>query len=259
MAIYKDLEKQVEIFEEELKRMQSGILRDLENYVNSTFKTKNGKYILDEGTDLTVDMTAKLQEVLAENGYYETVNEQLFDFNQEILANRLGEFPRIAPDFATEQLDALLRANFETLSGVSANTGNNLKRLLINSLVQNESVSQLAQKFSDELEKNLINHSATLMRTSRRMYYQEIENVIAESIDDEIIWVYAGAPLQGNSHQECIWALTAKPHTPYFTQAEKEEFEAGTLPAGLDRSAVRYNCQHYFQITSLTRKEYEKK
>ena len=134
-----------------------------------------------------------------------------------------------------------LKKDFGGFSKTTFDSINSLQKLEFNSVGQDgmseilkvlngqvavgASRTQAIKTLKKTLNRNIVRYSETYVETAKNMFNQEVNNKIAKDVGFDGIWEYIGAPLQANSHLECIWALTKKPKAPYFTTAEKIKFE----------------------------------
>jgi len=136
--------------------------------------------------------------------------------------------------------------NIRTAQGVSA-----IRSALTQAVVFGQPIEVAAASVKKALAS--IGHDAlTDMVTAQRQYLQDAEDEGAAQAQDilglddsDLVYRYEGAPLQDNSHPECVWALSEKPDAPYFTAAERDEFESG---GGYPHGEPRWNCQHEFVL-----------
>jgi hypothetical protein len=196
---------------------------------------------------------------LEKAGYYDLA-KQFTRNNKDFTTVQIKEMATRFKD-AASYYGALEKTVFKGLQNMQYNgmtvlgstRVNAITEALYNSVIAGTSNAQLQVVLEKQLDM-FGQYAETYIRTAKREYSQQTEFEIARDAGiEDVIWEYIGAPLQDNSHEECIWALTEKEHAPYFTTAEMEEFQAG---GGLEHTEPRWNCQHIFGITDMTMEEY---
>jgi uncharacterized protein YukE len=154
--------------------------------------------------------------------------------------------------FDNNSLNAMIQMQYLGIETVQAQAVDAIKSATITYINTPTTIDKLLQDLQGRIDQ-LEAHTKTQLNTFYREYSQTLENQIAEQIgfgeNKDDIWEYSGAPLQDNSHDECVWALTQKQGAPYFTNEEKIAFESGGL---YSHSEPRWNCQHDFVMTNLT-------
>ena len=237
-----------------IESLNSDIIKFLNKYVADLYYV-NG--VLDSTDIRNVQrVSAFASDFINEFGdeYAELVTEISEDIKRNINST-LAKARNTNPDlkdlkFDKASIEALLQLNVQELYNINSTLATELQSRLIQSIVIGLPQSDLMTQLEKYTDLNFKNKISTLYSTLENTYQQKTEDILASQIEFDGIWEYIGAPLQANSHKECVWALTEKPNAPYFTTKEKEEFEAGTYPPHLEgRSSIRYNCQHYFIMT----------
>ena len=241
------------------------VIRKLSNYLNSGIKltTEAGLIVptVDNFENIAI-VSGELLEQLEKSGYYNLIRE-FSQNNTDFTAQQIKEMGKRFQGADTylgaiegTTLSGLQNMQYEGMAVLGQSRIGAISQVLYDSVLAGTSNAVLTGNLKSQLG-NLSRYSETYLRTAKREYSQQTEFEIAKAagIDrDETIWEYIGAPLQDNSHAECVWALLDKPHAPFFTTAEMEEFQAG---GGYDHMEPRWNCQHIFGITDLTIEEYE--
>jgi hypothetical protein len=257
--------------------LPTNLERDLDSVIKTLQKTVD-KYVLsltdkiDLKTELKMTeinaMVDGLYQALEQSGYNTTVMKSLADLqktNAKYLADIKARIPASAIEsfskFDQKSLNGLIKMQWLGIETVQAQSIDAIKQAVIQHIITPSSTASLISQVESKIDQ-LRNHTLAQINTFYREYGQQLENQVAEQIgfgeDKDDIWVYTGAPLQENSHKECIWALREKDGAfgddmnAYFTDAEKEEFEAGGL---YEHTEPRWNCQHRFQITNVTKAE----
>jgi hypothetical protein len=158
--------------------------------------------------------------------------------------------------FDTQTIRSIQAMDYGKLQGVAEKFIAGVGDKFVNSVATGQQFSTLLDETVKQAER-FKNEALTQINTMQNVFRQNLEDKLAEEIgfDNTNVWIYMGAPLQANSHKECIWALTQKAAAPYFTNEEKEEFERGGGPLTIVHGEPRWNCQHNFFMTSLTLKE----
>lgn len=234
------------------------VIEDLNREIKSALNfDMNGGIIIEnnKNIDLAIRSQLELAAALKESGYY-TLAAKAVAENKKYIAERLANFSIDEFGMTTKQtLDGLLRLDYGKMQTVSSKLIPSVKQKIFDSVITGKSYSQLLLDIDSDLER-FKNEALTQLRTIRREFRQNVEDNIAEEIgfgeEKDDIWEYAGAPLQANSHAECIWALTQKKGAPYFTDEEKKLFQSGGL---YPHTEPRWNCQHNFFITDKKYKE----
>ena len=247
----------------DFEKQMTVVINNLRQFINYSAKfTMESGFILpvEENFESIIQMSSQLITELKKAGYYDLIRK-FSKNNKEFTAVQIQEMAKrfsgaITYYGAIEKtvLSGLQNMQYQGMVVLGQSAVNNIASSLYNSVLTGSTNQQLII----QLEKNLdtmSRHAETYLRTAKREYSQQTEFEIArEAGITDIIWEYIGAPLQDNSHPECIWALTEKIHCPFFTTAEMEEFQAG---GGHDHTEPRWNCQHIFGITDMTFGEYK--
>jgi len=156
---------------------------------------------------------------------------------------RVKSLPSV--DYSLNNIRKQLDLGIEKLYNINMDIAEQLRDQLLLTIVSGGSKDGLLNVADKIIDRAGVNYE-TLYRTYENGYYQLVERELAKELGYDGLWVYVGAPLQDNSHPECVWVLEER-GSVLFTKDEMERFEAGTYPEHLiGRSAVRYNCQHYF-------------
>ena len=255
------IDSQVTRFNTQMER----VIKKMSNFLNSSIKmtTESGLIVpVAENFDNVSVVAGELIQALEDAGYYDLINK-FSQNNSDFTAQQIKEMGKRFKGASTyygaiekTSLNGLKNMQYEGMASLGQNTLNSISTALYDSVLAGTSNAQLTSKLGKELGK-LGRYAETYVRTAKREYSQQTEYEILRAADidrGETIWEYIGAPLQDNSHAECIWAITEKIHAPFFTTAEMEEFNAG---GGLDHTEPRWNCQHIFGITDMTVAEYE--
>jgi len=235
----------------------------------SDFLNKNIKFTMDRGFIMPIEanfkniamVSGELITELEKAGYYDLIKE-FSKNNKDFTAAQIKEMGKRFADAKTYYgalentvFKGLQNMQYQGMAMLGSNRVGAITEALYNSVIAGTSNAQLIVSLEKQLDI-FGRYAETYIRTAKREYSQQTEFEIArEAGITDIIWEYIGAPLQDNSHPECVWALTEKEHAPYFTTAEMEEFQAG---GGLDHTEPRWNCQHIFGITDMSFEEYEK-
>jgi hypothetical protein len=126
---------------------------------------------------------------------------------------------------------------------------NTLREIVVSGLPLENALSVI-EKVSDRLEQ----YTSTYINTSRRILSQTITDLTAKNLKEdtgEVFFQYFGAKPDDKIRNECLIGLgeiksADYPNAPYFTEEEKERFEA--------EFGIRWNCRHEFVI--ITEKKY---
>lgn len=256
-------QKNLADFEKGIVQIQKQLLSNIK-FTMGDLNLKNGKF-LNASDDIkeAILQLNNIDEALEQSGYYKFIQDEILK-QKEYFKIRSGEIQKQFKSlggFDANAVDGFLQAEFITLQDVGTSAANAVKQTLLQSVTTGLDFDEAVNLIASKLDTNLTRYAETWYRTAFNEYTQKVEDNLAEAIgfgdDEDDIWEYMGAPLQDNSHEECIWALTEKDHCPFFTNEEKEAFETGTAYPG-QPSPPRYNCQHKFNITNMTYEEYKK-
>ncbi len=245
-------------FEKNLAKIMTKLENKIEKFVGKLDSVKGNLTVTKENLSQSVVLYNEIQETLKKAGYGEIVSNTLFD-NKNMIKERslaVGKFKEMGK-FDKTILTNLVNVQYGEIMALEVDAARAVKATLMNQVIAGVSRKDAISMLKKQLDTKLRSYTETYVRTAKQQFTQQVEDEIAKSIDfgkeKNDIWEYAGADLQDNSHDECIWALTSKEHAPYFTNAEKEEFEAG---GGFEHTEPRWNCQHNFFITDMTYEEY---
>ena len=252
------METQNEVFEKQMALVIRRLTRQI-NKILDKFKTEEGMLLIGENANRTILIAKDLEKALKNSGYYELAEKTLKQ-NKRLMDLRLGELKDVLNrkrlgGIDTNTLNGLLKMNFEGMQGISASNVAAIRETVFNSVNLGLPVSTLREELVSKLGR-FEQHANTYIRTGKRIFTQQVEDNVAENIKfgedkEEDFYEYIGAPLQHNSHKECIYVLTQRPDN-LFTQAEKDEFDSGMVD-GLSFDPMRYNCQHVMAISNRKR------
>jgi len=256
MDIFEYIDTQINEFNVELDSVIDDILFETEDYL-SRFVIEEGSIIPHKNYSKLTNFKSFFTKTVTAAGFY-TVGEsvinghkQLYNEVKKITAKTLG---KKIPDININIVQSLQKLDYSKYGNLADELINAIDTV-VKQDVQN---GQLYKTMIDNIRKQLGKfqfRAETYVRTVKKDFTQTIQNELARKIkfgkDDNDLWEYFGAPLQSNSHDECVWALRTRPN-PYFTQAEKDEFLRG---GGYPHSEPRWNCQHIFVMTDKKRGE----
>ena len=256
------LEKQNAYFEKQIDKILTKLSAEIKKLIK--FDTVGGA-VLDNNDNLrrAVVIKKQIENALRDMGYFSLVQKSLDD-NGVVFEQRLAEVTKLLnvdklANIGKGTLRSLNKVYYDKLSGVADKFIAGIQDKIYNNVLLGQQYSTLIDDTLKAAE-SFKNEALTQMRTIKQNFIQQTEDELAEQIgfgeEEDDIWAYVGAPLQDNSHKECIWALTEKLHTPYFTNAEKDMFLSGSTGT-FSFDPVRWNCQHVFNMTDLTYEEYE--
>lgn len=244
----------------------ASIIRAFSSKLNASFKFTTVKDVIvpiEENFEQVAIIAGELAESLTNAGYYDLVKEFTSnndDFTVQQIKDMSKRFKKAKTYYGAIEpttLSSLKSMQYNGMADLGVTRLNTIKSALFQSVLAGTSRETLIANMEKQMQI-LEREATTYLRTAKREYSQQVENQIAKEAGlTEIIWEYVGAPLQDNSHPECRCALEEKEHAPYFTQEEKDEFEAGGGECAHDEP--RWNCQHIFGITDLTYEEYLKR
>ena len=241
------------------------IISDLNKYINygKNFTIEAGWIMpIEANFESAIMISNGLMDALADSGYYDLIKKfstNNKDFSTQQIKEMAKRFKGAETYYGAIEkttLTSLQTMQYNGMAQLGQEYVGKIGQVLYSSVITGTTDKQLLMGLETQLG-NLSRYSETYLRTAKREYSQQTEFEIAKAagIDrGETIWEYIGAPLQANSHPECEYALIDKPHAPFFTTAEMEEFQAG---GGYDHTEPRWNCQHIFGITDMTLAEYE--
>ena len=191
---------------------------------------------------------------LEANGYNDLIANQLGDMRKE-LTNRVNDLRKAGfeqlGEVRASDLDNLINYNATEFGRVTQDISEKIQTQLAQQILAGSPLEETIPALATTLSSDLKRYSETWMRTAYQQYQQKVEDTLANEIgygeeeDDE--WEYIGAPLQNNSHSECVWALRERKDN-IFTTKEKEAFQTGNAYGG-QPAPPRYNCQHYFVMS----------
>jgi len=245
-------------FEQELAK----IVKTLESRINKfvdAMAIQDGRFLVkQENFKNATILYNEVMGALRDSGFEDVIGKEMLK-SKSIIDERIdavSTFKEVGK-FDKTMLKDLMKTQFGEVMGLGNDAARSVKSVLMQQVISGAQRTEAVNLLKKTLETKLQRHAETLVRTSKNQFTQQVENELAKEVGygEKDIWEYAGAPLQDNSHAECIWALTQKEHAPYFTNAEKEEFEAGGL---FDHTEPRWNCQHNFFMVDLTYEEYLK-
>ena len=249
----------------DFNKQMTKVVRDLNKYINygKDFTMEAGWIMPVEANFETVIQIANgLAGALEDAGYYDLIKEfskNNADFSVQQIKEMAKRFKSVEPYYGAIEkttLKSLQKMQYNGMAQLGQEYVSKIGQSLYSSVIAGTTNKQLILNLDKQLG-NMSRYSETYLRTAKREYSQQTELAIVDEagIDrGEVVWEYIGASLQDNSHPECEWALLDKPHAPFFTTAEMEEFQSG---GGYDHTEPRWNCQHIFGITDMTMKEYE--
>jgi len=215
-----------------------------------------------ENIDKAILIKSQLPGIIKKAGYFETVAKALDDYiaiatERTSAVKGLFDVTSLS-GFNKTAIKAIQAMDYSKLDGVADKFIVGVGEKFINSVATGKQLPTLIDETIKQAE-NFKNEALTQLNTMQNVFRQNLEDQLAEEVgfgeDADDVWVYQGAPLQANSHKECIWALTKKAGSPYFTDEEKREFERGGGVLTIQHSEPRWNCQHNFFMTALTREE----
>ena len=252
------IEEQTKDFTEQMELVIAKLEKQIDDIILK-LRMRDGFLLVDQKNyRKVIEISGDLAKALEDSGYYELA-ERTLKANNKILAKQHEALKDLLGRERLGQIDkttiqALNAMKFDGMTNLADDTLNAIKNALYDGVNLGLPMSKIREQLGKQLGK-LSQYTETYIRTAKREFSQKVENITAQKIgfgkDKDDIWEYSPAILQKNSHAECIWAVKKQ----YFTDEEKQDFEAGILPTGMNRSAVRYNCVHRFQITNKTYKE----
>ena len=256
--IFDLMETQNEVFEKQMALVIRRLTRKINNILDK-FKTDDGKLLIGENVNRTLLISRDLEKALRDSGYYELAEKTLKQ-NKRLMDLRIGELKDVLGrkrlgGIDTTTLNGLLKMNFEGMKGLSAININGIRETIFNSVNLGLPVSTLREELIGKLGA-FEQHAKTYIRTGKRIFTQQVEDNVSDNIKfgedkEEDFYEYIGAPLQHNSHKECIYVLTQRPDN-LFTQAEKDDFDNGIVD-GISFDPMRWNCQHMLAISNRKR------
>lgn len=246
-------------FETEIDSIVERIIADIT--AEFDFEIQDGVIAFtDANINKAILLKGNVEAIISNSGFYAAVRSAIDDY-LDVATSRIGEVKRMfsltdLSGFDTQTIRAIQAMDYGKLQGVAEKFVAGVGDKFVNSVATGQQFSTLLDETVKQAER-FKNEALTQMNTMQNVFRQNLEDKLAEEIgfDDTNVWEYMGAPLQANSHKECIWALTQKAAAPYFTNEEKEEFERGGGPLTIVHGEPRWNCQHNFFMTSLTLKE----
>jgi hypothetical protein len=244
-------EKQVLRFEKNLQKVVKKLDNKLRDLL-AEFDTRAGVLTSTDSSKALL-LKRELTQALKDTGYYDLIKDTLKESSvmadirikelKDVIGKRFSEIDKTV-------INGLNKMNYGEMINISETAINSIQNKTMQSVILGLNKANLIKELSGELDK-FQNYAETYITTSKRIYSQTVEDEIADQVgfgeDKDDIWEYVGAPLQNNSHKECIWGVPKR----YFTNDEKIDFEQGNY-AGGSFDPMRYNCQHNFQISDVT-------
>ena len=257
-----DINEKTKQFEKDLIPILKKIKKDIDLSL-ANFNIKNGKFTYDKFSDVQLmKFNESFISSLKYSGYNKLVGKYLGK-SRKYLTDRIKglktSFPELA-EFNVKNLDSIVEINAGEFSLVGQDVAAKLQTRLANQLINGESLKDSTEILSGLLDKSLVRYSSTWLKTSYQRYIQGSEDALSKELgfgsSKDDIWEYVGAPLQKNSHSECVWALQTR-RDSIFTTKEKKAFQNGTAYSS-QPAPPRYSCQHYFIISSKSLQELAK-
>ena len=254
------LEQQIVLFEKNMQSVIKKLNRDIAKMV-SKLETVNGSLLITENVSNAVLIKKEIAEALKNSGYFDLAkeavkkNKELMDLQILDISKRMGErFGKVDAN----TLRSLFKMDYVGMQNLADTAVPAISNVIMQNVMIGGQYSTMVEQLSGQLGK-FESYANTYLKTAKSQFIQKTEDYVADDIkfgsDKDDIWQYFGAPLQDNSHKECIWALRKKEHRPYFTDRERRTFEAG---GGLPHGEPRWNCQHSFLMTNKTHEDYLK-
>lgn len=253
------MDKQNAIFQKNIKKVIKKMNLIIDEALENLDVMK-GKFLIDENLSKVLLIKQELKTALREAGYYD-LSKMALKQNKDMIALNTSQIRNILKTrnigkIDTKTLNGLLNLNFEGMLNLGDDALLGIQNNIYDAVLLGLPRPKLREQIAGKLGK-FEAHAETYIRTTKRQFVQKMEDNIAENIGfgedvDNDFYDYVGAPIQPNSHRECIYILEERPDT-LFTQAEKDEFDAGTVD-GISFNPARYNCQHYMSISNRKRK-----
>ena len=140
-----------------------------------------------------------------------------------------------------ETLKAMQLLDLDSLQGISDVVAQQVRTHLQSIVISGTSIFDAISEL-EGTSKKLTQHAQTYINTSRSQLSQKISDMEAENYDGAVFWEYFGAVLDDKTRivcQEGLGAISSSyPNAPFFTDAEKKQFQSETMP--------RWNCRHEF-------------
>jgi hypothetical protein len=221
-----DIDAKTKQFEKDLIPILKKLKKDIDLSLSS-FNIKNGKFTLDKFSNVQLmKFNESFISSLESSGYNKLVGKYLGK-SRGYLTDRIKglktSFPELA-EFNVKNLDSILKINAEEFNLVGQDIASKLQTRLTNQLINGESLKDSTIILNGLLDKSLVRYSSTWLKTSYQRYIQGSEDALSKELgfgsSKDDIWEYVGAPLQKNSHSECVWALQTR-NDSIFTTKEK--------------------------------------
>lgn len=204
---------------------------------------------------LSTELSGKFTQALNDSGFKSAlarIEKNSMDFIRKTLSDLSIE--QGGREISALKFKSLVNANIREIVQVSGQVIDSSANMVIQKVttanIAKVRMADLVKDLKKALPDNLKRYAKTYIDTGMRIVSQQaqIESVKEAGFEfNEILWDYVGAPLQSNSHPECIWALQNRA-TTLFTDEQRLEFETKYNP--------RYNCHHQFQLSSTDIYEY---
>lgn len=246
------LDAQSEWFEKNLTK----VLASLQQKISAMFRdyeTVNGILVnSDPNALLAYQSYQNLQKLLNESGYSQLVQkaqEKENDILRYMRENRpTGAIPFAFTQQTAEKLQGLSAIYATNFASVAATEMRGIQGVIVRSVMAGIDSEKAINEIRDILSTRLQRYATTYFNTSRGDFIQAVEYANAAEYDGELYWEYQG-PSDDLTRPACVVGLgieasSSYPNAPFYTDAERQAFEAETAGERL------YNCRHDFiQIT----------
>lgn len=213
--------------------------------------TKEGRFITfnDANRNFVVQSYESLKALLYQSGYGDLAREFI---DRE--SNLLRDYTRLRPTGAVpiqitqrfiEQLEVLRKIEIFQFDILADDAVRAVQAAVMNGVLNGTNSMVLADQIRGSLKPPIQKYTWTYVNTARARFIQAVEKTNAKAGEGEIFWEYVG-PEDDLNRPACIDGLSQR----YFTDAEREQFEAETADERL------YNCRHTFM--EITKEAYEK-
>lgn len=183
----------------------------------------------------------QLLQALEDSGYKSAYEAELKDASDKLKQyHKISKIPFSFTATDKNTLKALKVMDLNKFNGLGESAINNLYLQLKSLILTGASDKDYLAAVSKSIDEGLGKYAVTYANTSRAIYYQTAEDLMANELrnaNEPVYWEYVG-PADSKNRDECVWALDKT----MFTDEERSEFEA--------EYGVRYNCRHTFMMVT---------
>lgn len=235
----KTANKQSVDFANKLERVINRLLADIVSVAGQPAKLDQVQRL-----EFVTNSLPSLMEALNASGYEELASE-LTDSSYKIINDikKLHTITNVPIAFSRVDkavLTALQDADLTAFAHIGEQAMYQVQQILMEHIIAGLPERDMIEAIRSELTDKFKRYAETYAQTSRGVYEQKVEDIIALNNREggqELYWEYVGAE-DNKNRDECVWALEKR----FFTDEERADFEA--------EYGIRYNCRHIFIAVS---------